>query len=76
MSTIDDILEKALRGERLGMEDGLRLFDSDETEKIGRAAHAIKLRWHPAPQTTFVIGRNVNYTNVCDVYCKFCAFYK
>lgn len=76
MSIIDGILEKALRGERLGMEDGLRLFDSDEIEKIGRAAHAIKLRWHPAPQTTFVIGRNVNYTNVCDVYCKFCAFYR
>jgi cyclic dehypoxanthinyl futalosine synthase len=34
------------------------------------------LRLHPEPITTFVVGRNVNYTNVCDVYCKFCAFYR
>jgi cyclic dehypoxanthinyl futalosine synthase len=34
------------------------------------------LKWHPEPITTFVVGRNVNYTNVCDVYCRFCAFYR
>jgi cyclic dehypoxanthinyl futalosine synthase len=76
MNQIDQILDKALSGQRLGMEDGLALFESDEVEKIGHAANQIMLRFHPEPITTFVIGRNVNYTNVCDTYCRFCAFYR
>ncbi|GAB2676249.1 cyclic dehypoxanthinyl futalosine synthase [Paenibacillus thermoaerophilus] len=78
MSTIDAILDKALAGERLTFEDGLALWESDdsELEKIGAAANQIMLRHHPEPMATFVIGRNINYTNVCDVYCRFCAFYR
>ena len=34
------------------------------------------MRRHPDPITTFVIGRNINYRNVCDMYCRFCAFYR
>jgi cyclic dehypoxanthinyl futalosine synthase len=75
-ATIDRILQKALNGERLMLEDGLALFDSDEIEKIGNAANQIMLKHHPEPITTFVVGRNINYTNVCDTYCKFCAFYR
>jgi len=74
--SIDAILDKALRGERLGLEDGLALFASNEIEKLGAAADRVMKKFHPEPVTTFVIGRNVNYTNVCDVYCKFCAFYR
>lgn len=73
---IDKILERALRGERLTLEDGIALYESDETEKIGRAANEVMKKWHPEPITTFVIGRNVNYSNVCDTYCRFCAFYR
>lgn len=76
MSRIDRILDKALAGERLDLEDGLALYDSDEIEKMGAAANQIMLKFHPEPITTFVIGRNVNYTNVCDVFCRFCAFYR
>lgn len=76
MSAIDLILEKALKGERLGLEDTVRLFESNEIEKMGAAADIIMKRWHPDPLATFVIGRNINYTNVCDVYCRFCAFYR
>ncbi|TCS83545.1 cyclic dehypoxanthinyl futalosine synthase [Tepidibacillus fermentans] len=76
MSHIDQILEKALNGERLTLEDGIELFESNEVEKIGQAANEIKKRLHPEPITTFVIGRNINYSNVCDTYCRFCAFYK
>ncbi|OBZ11912.1 dehypoxanthine futalosine cyclase [Bacillus sp. FJAT-27264] len=76
MSAIDLILDKALRGDRLGLEDTVRLFESNEIEKMGAAADIIMKRWHPDPMATFVIGRNVNYTNVCDVYCRFCAFYR
>ncbi|MEK3946849.1 cyclic dehypoxanthinyl futalosine synthase [Paenibacillus sp. FSL R7-0048] len=76
MSTIDLILDKALRGDRLQLEDTIRLFESNEIEKMGAAANTIMERWHPDPLATFVIGRNINYTNVCDVYCRFCAFYR
>ncbi|KAF6564684.1 cyclic dehypoxanthinyl futalosine synthase [Paenibacillus sp. SEL3] len=76
MSVIDHILDKALRGERLNLEDTVALFESDEVEKIGHAANKVMNRMHPDPVKTFVIGRNINYTNVCDVYCRFCAFYR
>ncbi|MHA7965655.1 cyclic dehypoxanthinyl futalosine synthase [Paenibacillus sp. CAU 1782] len=76
MSAIDAILDKALRGERLGLEEGMELLVSDEIEKMGHTANQIMKKWHPEPITTFVVGRNVNYTNVCDVYCRFCAFYR
>ncbi|MEK3834437.1 MULTISPECIES: cyclic dehypoxanthinyl futalosine synthase [unclassified Paenibacillus] len=76
MSAVDLILDKALKGERLQLEDTITLFESNEIEKMGAAADIIMKRWHPEPVTTFVIGRNINYTNVCDVYCRFCAFYR
>jgi cyclic dehypoxanthinyl futalosine synthase len=76
MRQIDHILDRALQGERLGLEEGIALFESNEVEKIGHAANEIKNKWHPEPITTFVIGRNINYTNFCDTYCKFCAFYR
>ncbi|KGE18574.1 cyclic dehypoxanthinyl futalosine synthase [Paenibacillus wynnii] len=76
MGAIDLILDKALRGDRLQLEDTVRLFESNEIEKMGAAANIIMKRWHPDPLATFVIGRNINYTNVCDVYCRFCAFYR
>lgn len=76
MGTLDHILDKALRGERIGLEEGMELLASDQIEKMGHAANQIMLRHHPEPVTTFVVGRNVNYTNVCDVYCRFCAFYR
>ncbi len=76
MLPIDRILNKAIAGERLSLEDGTLLFESDQVEKIGHAANLAMLKFHPEPITTFVIGRNINYTNFCNVYCKFCAFYR
>ncbi|MCR2806254.1 cyclic dehypoxanthinyl futalosine synthase [Paenibacillus soyae] len=76
MSAIDRILDKALRGERISLEEGMELLASDQIEKMGHAANQIMMKKHPEPITTFVVGRNVNYTNVCDVYCRFCAFYR
>jgi len=76
MSQVDRILDKALNGGRLGLEEIVTLFESDEIEKMGAAADTIMKRFHPEPITTFVIGRNINYSNVCDTYCRFCAFYR
>ncbi|MCQ6558668.1 cyclic dehypoxanthinyl futalosine synthase [Paenibacillus mendelii] len=76
MSQVDRILQDALNGKRPMLEDVVTLFESDEIEKMGHAANQLMLRRHPDPITTFVVGRNINYTNVCDVYCRFCAFYR
>jgi cyclic dehypoxanthinyl futalosine synthase len=76
MNVVNRILNKSLAGERIDVEECIALFQSDEIEKIGHTANQIMLKWHPEPVTTFVIGRNINYTNICDVYCKFCAFYR
>lgn len=76
MTAIDHILDKALQGQRLNLEDTIALFESNEIEKMGHTANVLMQRKHPDPITTFVIGRNVNYTNICDVYCRFCAFYR
>ncbi len=53
-----------------------RSMNRMKLKKMGHAANQIMLKHHPEPITTFVIGRNVNYTNICDVYCRFCAFYR
>ncbi|MCM3629225.1 dehypoxanthine futalosine cyclase [Paenibacillus glycanilyticus] len=76
MSTLDQILDKALLGERITFDECVTLLESDEIEKMGEVANQLMLRRHPEPITTFVVGRNVNYTNICDVYCRFCAFYR
>ncbi len=76
MVNIDEILSRAVAGERLTLEDGVALFESPELEKIGAAANQVMQRFHPEPVATFVIGRNINHTNVCNVYCRFCAFYR
>lgn len=76
MSSIDRILDSALAGNRISLEDCIELYESDQIEKMGHVANQIMLRHHPEPIATFVIGRNINYTNICDVYCRFCAFYR
>lgn len=76
MSQIDLILNKAASGDRINLEECIALFESDEIEKMGHTANLIMQKWHPEPITTFVVGRNINYTNICDVYCRFCAFYR
>jgi cyclic dehypoxanthinyl futalosine synthase len=76
MSSVDRILDRALAGNRISLEDCVELYESDQIEKMGHVANQIMLKQHPEPITTFVIGRNINYTNICDVYCKFCAFYR
>lgn len=70
------ILNKALNGERIDLSEAIKLYDCDDLESLGYVANEIMKKWHPDPEVTFVIGRNINYTNFCDTYCRFCAFYK
>ncbi|MFC4768921.1 cyclic dehypoxanthinyl futalosine synthase [Effusibacillus consociatus] len=73
---VDSVLDKALSGERLTLEDGLVLYESNDLIKLGSAAKQVMQRFHPENIVTFTVNRNVNYTNVCDTYCRFCAFYR
>ncbi|MBE3551257.1 MAG: dehypoxanthine futalosine cyclase [Kyrpidia tusciae] len=72
----EEILNKALSGERLTLEDGVRLYESADIVALGRAAREVSRRLHPEGVVTFVVNRNINYSNVCDTYCTFCAFYR
>jgi len=73
---LTDIAEKVWAGERLSFEDGLRLFETEDILLLGSLADLVRQRKHPNRIVTFNIGRNINYTNVCWVRCKFCAFYR
>lgn len=73
---IQPILDKALAGERLTSEDCSALLESNDFVRIGLAAHEIRMRKNPTDVVTYIIDRNINYTNVCNVVCTFCAFYR
>src|SRR6476661_2154802 len=74
--TLDEIADKVWAGERLTFEDGLRLFETEDLQLLAALADLVRQRKHPNRMVTFNIGRNINYTNVCWVRCKFCAFYR
>ena len=70
------ILEKALDGERITDEEALALLESKDLVAVGKAADELRARRTDAGRITFIIDRNVNYTNVCVTDCDFCAFYR
>jgi cyclic dehypoxanthinyl futalosine synthase len=74
--SIAPVLDKAVAGERLSPEEGLRLLESHDLAAIGQAADAVARRMHPEPCRTYNIDRNINYTNICTAVCDFCAFYR
>jgi cyclic dehypoxanthinyl futalosine synthase len=71
-----EILEKALDGERLGDGDALTLLRSRDLVAVGRVANELRNRKHDPGRITFIIDRNLNYTNICTTDCDFCAFYR
>ena len=75
-SNIQPILDRVLDGERLSTEDCTTLLESNDFVRIGLAAHEIRMRKNPTDVVTYIIDRNINYTNVCNVVCTFCAFYR
>lgn len=75
MDIYDKILAKALNGERLNLEDGVLLYSCDLL-RLGQAANTLARRKNPGNNVTFVVDRNVSYTNACVVDCDFCAFYR
>jgi cyclic dehypoxanthinyl futalosine synthase len=75
-TNIDDLADKVYSGERLTWEDGRRLFRYHNLPELAILADHVRRKLNPDDVVTYVVGRNVNYTNVCWVRCKFCAFYR
>lgn len=61
---------------RMSNEEALKLIREADLNTLGAMALKRKMELHPENLTTFVVDRNINYTNVCWVDCKFCAFYR
>ena len=76
MNGTSDILGRVLSGERLSSEDAVMLLCHGNLLEIGAAANEIRNRKNPPDRASYIIDRNINYTNVCIYRCKFCAFYR
>jgi aminodeoxyfutalosine synthase len=70
---LGDIRSKVEAGQRLTVEDGMRLFDCPEPLAVGALANQVRTRLH-GRKTFYVVNRHINYTNVCVNGCTFCAY--
>ena len=70
------LLEHAADGGRVSPDEALRLYTDAPMHALGRAADTVRRRRYPDNIATYIIDRNINYTNVCVTACKFCAFYR
>ena len=68
------LLEKALNGQQLSFNEALFLYENAPLNVIMEAAHSRRMQMHPEKQVGWIIDRNVNITNICFSFCKFCNF--
>jgi cyclic dehypoxanthinyl futalosine synthase len=73
---ISEVLDRAAGGERITPDEALLLYTDAPLHALGEAADAVRRRRYPDNIATYIIDRNINYTNVCMTACKFCAFYR
>src|SRR5713101_9972691 len=74
--TLEAIAARVRAGERVTEDETLELYRRAPTALLGRLADSVRARKHPERLVTYIIDRNVNYTNVCVAKCTFCAFYR
>ncbi len=72
---LEDILEKVKAGERLNREDGIRLYNTNNLLALGYMANLVRERINGS-NTYFVKNYYLNYTNICELDCKFCSFFR
>ena len=72
----EKILEKALDGERISPEEAVRLFQTKDMLLLGNIASRISRKKQKERVVTYIVDRNINYTNICITDCAFCAFYR
>ena len=76
MTTLQAIADKVRAGGRVDADEASLLYHEAPTTLLGDLADGIRQRRHPGTFVTYIIDRNVNYTNVCVARCAFCAFYR
>jgi len=73
---IDAILSRAATGKRISVAEATRLLDEAPLAELGAAADERRSQLHPEGKVTYIVERNINYTNVCTTACRFCAFFR
>jgi cyclic dehypoxanthinyl futalosine synthase len=73
---VSSIADKVQAGRRIDADEALELYHHAPLALLGELAEGIRARRHPGGIVTYIIDRNVNYTNVCVARCNFCAFYR
>jgi len=73
---VDALARKVRDGGRLSRSEALTLYAEAPTHLLGRLADEVRAARHPSGVVTYIIDRNVNYTNICVAQCNFCAFYR
>jgi len=73
---VSEILKRAVAGTRISDEEAVMLLRDGDLLELGAAADAIRNRMNDPKVVTYIIDRNINYTNICVYKCKFCAFYR
>ncbi len=76
LTAFDRVADKVYTGTRLTSADALTLFEHPNLLELGTLADLQRKRVAPDRTVTYIVGRILNYTNVCWVRCKFCAFYR
>ena len=74
--SLADVLDRAAAGGRISYDDGVRLYKDAPLHELGAAANARRMSLYPTDDVTYVIDTTINYTNVCNVHCTFCAFFR
>src|SRR4029450_9015590 len=76
MAIPESITRKVEAGERLTPAEGVPLLRDGDLIELGALADSVAARLHPEGVVTYIVDRNINYTNVCTAQCAFCAFYR
>ena len=75
-TSVDLAAQKVITGERVSRDEAVELYQRASTHHLGLLANVIRRRKHPEDVVTYIVDRNVNYTNICVAKCNFCAFYR
>ncbi len=74
--SVASLLDRAATGGRLSFDEGVRIYREAPLHELGAAAHYRRMSLYPTDDVTYVIDTTINYTNICNVHCTFCAFFR
>jgi len=74
--SIEPLLDKVYSSQRLSIDDAVLLYEQATLPQLSQAATFVRNKHNDSSKVSYVIDRNVNYTDICNIYCTFCAFYK